>query len=86
MMGGIFIYKQYKILHIYAIIMTIQAMHTPKVAGLDILILRTCAAPTQEAGLSHVEILVQFENNYWLMMVGLILGLVVTYKVIRGSL
>jgi len=81
--GAIFIYQQYKIRQIHAIILTMQAMLVPRVATLGVLVLRTTTVKNQFPGQSHIEILVQFGNNYWVIMVALILGLLVVYKVFK---
>jgi len=82
--GVIFIYQQYKIRQIHAIILTMQAMLVPRVATLGVLVLRTTTVKNQTPGQSHVEILVQFGNNYWVIMVALIMGLLVVYKVFKN--
>jgi len=58
----------------------------PRVATLGVLVLCMTASKSATPGQSHVKILVQFGNNYWVIMVGLILGLLVAYKVFPSDI
>jgi len=86
MMGVIFIYQQFKIWQIHAIILSMQAMMIPKVAGMEFLVLRAMTVASITANHVPVEAMVWFGNNYWVVMFGLLLTLLVVYKGIKRLL
>jgi len=56
------------------------------VAGLEFLVLRSTLAPSQSPNKSQGQLIIEFINNYWLMLLGLVLLLAVMYKAVRISL
>jgi len=63
-----------------------QAMMITKVAAMKFLVLRATTVASITADHVPVEVMVWFVNNYWVVMFGFLLTLLVVYKGIKRLL
>jgi len=66
LVGIMFSYQQVKIRQIYAVILTIQAIHTTHVTGLEFLVLRSTTHPGIQVtqGIFQGQLFLKFSNDY----------------------
>jgi len=78
--GVIFAYQQHRLRQVEALVLVLQTLHVPQVADLKFWILRSTLVPSQSLGKSQGELIIEFSNNYWVMLLGLVILLAVLYK------
>jgi len=78
-----FPYQQARLRQLQVIVFAMQTTQTRPTAALDFLVLRTTAPPSVQPVISQVDVMIDFTNEYWLMLLAFALGLVAVYKAIR---
>jgi len=75
-----FPYQQARLRQLQVIVFAMQTTQTRLTAVLDFLVLRTTAPPSVQPVISQVDVMIDFTNEYWFMLLALALGLVAVYK------
>jgi len=81
--GVIFLYQKHRLKQDQALVLALQTLHVPQVAGLELLVLRSTLGPIQSPGKSQGQLIIEFSNNYCLLLLGLVILLAVMYKAWR---
>jgi len=63
-----------------------MTIHTRPTEALEFLVLRTTRPSSVPPAISQIDVMIDFTNEYWLMLLAFALGLVALYKAVRLSI